>query len=291
MKVGRLLSWRFRLAFASHRGRGGSRRITLLFLGTGVGVSFFFGAWAWFHTALQSDFSPLVPLAVAGAVHATFLFSLLRDTGAALGYLFVSPEMPLLLATPARPRSLLFWKGLEAVGDALAFPATLVLPILFGFGAASGAPPLYYVAAVLGLLLLLSFTVSLGFLIALVVAPLVPVGRVRQWIRGASGVVYLIIWIGLGWLSAGNGRAVSRVFEQGKLPTTWSGHPPAWPSTWVGQVLMDLARGGATTEPIVYLGITALTLLGASWFAARLYPRAWQRAQELNRKARRYARW
>jgi hypothetical protein len=284
-----LLAWRVRLATASLRGRGGRRRALQLLVSAWVAAMFLIGATVWFRNALGDPaLEPYAAAAVFGALHAAFLLSLVRDMGAAIGHLFQAPDVPLLLSAPVRPRPLVLLRAGEALADAGSFPAPLLAPILWGYGIALGAPWIYYVAVPLVMAGLLCFSVLLGFLVSLYLAPRVPVGRARSWIRGTTALLYLAIWIGLTWWNVvGARRLETMAGGLGRAAQAWSaGGPAAWiPSAWAARLLLNLAAGNSIVLPLGLLGAGGAVLAALLAAVAPRYPECWQRAQELAQKA------
>jgi len=284
MVLPQLLRWRARLAVAALRGRGGRRRVLQVLVSAWVAAMFLIGSTVWFRAALaDSSLAAYAAAAVFGALHAAFLLSLVRDMGAAIGHLFQAADVPLLLSAPVRARPLVLLRAGEALADAAQFPAPLLAPILWGYGIASSAPWIYYVAVPLVMAGLLAFSVVLGFLISLFLAPRVPVGRARSWIRGATALLYLSIWIGLTWWNVSGARHLEATAGGlGHAALGWSaGGPAAWiPSAWAARFLIALAGEQSIVAPLGLLlaGGTALATLLA--LVAPRYPEAWQRAQE-----------
>jgi hypothetical protein len=288
MTTSSLLGWRLRLALASLRGKGGRRRAVQLLVTSWVAAMFMLGSSLGFREmARDSSLAPLASVAVFGVLHAAFLLSLFRDTGAAIGHLFLAPDVPLLLSMPIRVRPLLLLRALEAVADAFSFPATLLVPILWGYGIAVAAPWTYYAAVPAVMVCLLCITVGLGFLVSLAIAPVVPVGRVRSWIRGVSAAIYLFIWMGLAWWNVTGARHPESL-PAGLGPDTasWAAHGPiAWtPSAWAARLLLQLAGRQSILVPLLVLSGTILIVASLLAWAAPRYPVSWQKAQELARK-------
>jgi hypothetical protein len=285
----KLLAWRVRLAAASLRGRGGKRRVVQLVAATGVAAIFLSGATVWFRGALGDPaLAPYAQAAVFGVLHAALLLSLVRDMGAAIGHLFQAPDVPLLLAAPVKPRALVFLRASEALADAGSFPAPLLAPILWGYGIAMGATWIYYAAVPLVMTALLSISVLLGFLVSLFLAPVVPVGRARSWIRAVSAVLYLAIWIGITWWNvSGAHRLAQMAGGLGRAAQSWSaGGLAAWiPSAWAARLLLNLAAGDSIAAPLATLLATVGALAIVLAALAPRYPESWQKAQELARRA------
>ena len=285
----RLVAWRLRIAVAALRGKGGRRRVVQILVTTWVAAMFLLGSSLWFRTAARDDtLAPLGAVAVFGALHAAFLLSLFRDMGAAIGHLFLAPDVPLLLTMPLRVRPLVLLRALEAVSDAFSFPATLLVPILWGYGVAMNAPWIYYAAVPLVMLCLLCLTVGLGFLVALAIAPVVPVARVRSWIRGVSAAIYLSIWMALAWWNVTGARhPESLPSGLGQATSAWAAQGPiAWmPSAWAARLLLAIADRQSIVPPLLVLaGAIVIVAALLAWAAAR-YPESWQKSQELARKA------
>lgn len=280
-----LVRWRWRLGRAAWRGGERRARRLELIVGVAVGGSVFWLALLWTQALLRSpETAAWAPMMGIGILHAAFLLSLLRDTAAALGHLFLSSDVPLLLAAPVGPRALVGLKGAEALADAAAFPATVALPVLLAYGLAARAPLVYFFAAPVTLLLLLCLTVGAGFLLALLLAPLVPAGRVRSWLRLAVAAFSLAAWLALVWWNASPGveRWATIAGQTGGL--LMAGPMAALPSGWAGATLVALAARASPAVPLARLLVAVLLALLAVGLAAGTFPLAWQRAQEVGRR-------
>jgi hypothetical protein len=281
-----LLGWRLRLAVMSWRGRGRRRRIISLSIGFVLASALFLVTRAMFvELTADPNVASIAPLAVTAALHATFLFSLLRDTAGAMGHLFLSRDGGFLLSSPLGPGQVLTVKGLEAVADAIPAPAGTALPIVLAYGSAVNAGPEFFLSVPLVFLLLLLLTVETGFLLAFAVAPIAPPGRLRHLLSVASTLLFLACWLVLLWLA----RSPDVGFlDQLAGPDAW---PRAQallvglPSTWAAGELIGIAGGASPPGAgLIRLALVGTALAVALVFLSRGYPRIWQMAQEARRR-------
>jgi hypothetical protein len=282
----RFLIWRLRLAVSSWRGRGRRRRVIALSIGTALSAGLFFVARAMFRE-LNADagVAHVAPLAVTAALHATFLFSLLRDTGGAMGHLFLSKDAGFLLASPLSPARVLSLKMVEAVADAVPAPVGTALPIILAYGAAVGAGPGFFLLVPAVFILLLMLTVEIGFLLAFLLAPLAPPGRLRHLLSASSTLLFLLCWLLLLWLARAPDTGL---FDGLAGADSWLRMQEllgAVPSTWAAGELVGVAGGtsigGTGLLRLVFLVglLTSAVLL----FSPR-YPALWQMAQVARRR-------
>jgi ABC-2 type transport system permease protein len=222
------------------------------------------------------------------------------------GSLFTSAETAFLLSKPAAADQVFAYKFQGAVGFSSWAFLLLGGPVLIAFGVVGQAPWYFYVFLPLFFLGFILLPGSVGAVLCLLVVNYVPRRRKQVLL-----VVVVLVLAGLGWWvyhlvqaarpAAGGGReAVTRLLEQfdfargGLLPSHWvslglrkaASRQPVGP--WLS-ALAGWARGGFRDEmpdhPLRaaawYLALVwsngLMAYLLASWLAARLYRRGFNR--------------
>jgi ABC-2 type transport system permease protein len=108
------------------------------------------------------------------------LILLLSSFGVALGSLFLSSDLELLMAAPVDRRAVFVSKVLDGMGWYYTLTAVLALPALLFYGSTLGYGPLYYVLATLTVLGAPLLPASLGAVLVMIVARFAPARRVRE---------------------------------------------------------------------------------------------------------------
>ena len=109
--------------------------------------------------------------------------------------LFLTAETEFLFANPILPRWTFFTKVFESVGFSAWATMVLGVPVLFAFGRARSAPPLFYFEAVATLALFLAFCGLVGSSLMLVLLEVV-----RRWTWRRLVVLGLLLIVLPGWL-------------------------------------------------------------------------------------------
>jgi len=206
-----------------------------------------------------------------------FLVYLLTDIviafGQALGDLYASRDMPLLLALPVRIPALVAAKFVLGVLQNELYIVVFVLPFVLGYLGALNAPWIAYPAMIVGITVfpaILYATLVVVTILALRVVP-ARVAKEGLWLVGA--VVPTCFWIAMFY-------RVSHI--AGDVTTMSLPPPPSWlPSTWLGWALSafgGVGSGGASAG----LGWTALLVFEtfaicppALWLVSRSFARGW----------------
>jgi ABC-2 type transport system permease protein len=108
------------------------------------------------------------------------LILLLSSFGLALGSLFLSSDLELLMSAPVDRRAVFLSKILDGMGTNYGILAVTALPALIAYGIGLGYGPLYYLFAVLAVIGTPLLPAALGALLVLVVARFAPARRVRE---------------------------------------------------------------------------------------------------------------
>jgi ABC-2 type transport system permease protein len=105
---------------------------------------------------------------------------LLSSFGLALGSLFLSSDLELLMSAPVDRRAVFLSKILDGMGTNYGILAVTALPALVAYGIGIGYGPLYYLFAIIAVIGTPLLPAALGALLVLVVARFAPARRVRE---------------------------------------------------------------------------------------------------------------
>ncbi len=243
----------------------------------------------------QYGFEPLIPGLI---LTATTLILLLNSFGVALGSLFLSNDLELLMAAPVSRRAVLISKILDGMTTYFALTIVLAGPALvtYGFGLEYG--PLYYIFMVLSLLAVPLLPAAIGSLAVMVIARFAPARRVREAMGLAAalfGVTCSVLSNTSRFWASSNNIDIDRTSINGLLdivhqianlpiPSMLAGHGLVAAGTWnIGLALIDLS-----SFILIAVGSFAITI----WLADTLYAAGWLRMQSsgsANRSAKRVA--
>ena len=209
-----------------------------------------------------------------------FLIYLFTDVliafGQALGDLYLSRDMPILIAMPLRIPSIVAAKFVLGVAQNEVYAVVFLLPFaagyLLGMGAAWWTIPVAFAA-----ILVFPATLYAALVVATIaVLRIVPAKAAKEglWLIGAS--VPTVFW----FLSFYKVAHITGDVASMRLPST-----PGWlPSTWIGEALSRLGAGddAAAFAWLALLGIaTFLAAPIALVVVARTFERGWSGATTL----------
>ena len=269
------------------------KRIQLLiFTGTWVWIIYWFTGvmWTAFSTlkSLPAYASALEQL--PSSVFLGFLFLLvLSGATVALSAFFLSGELEYLLTTPI-PRTTVFnFRLLETALLNGTYLLIFGLPTAIALGLVFSASPLYYVLALVVLLVFLVLTTDLGVLVTLAIVRVLPPRRAREILSALLGLLFLAFWFGSSAIRERFFDPTSPHFDAARLEAVKNaGHylsSSFLPSSWVGQILLTTARGKVSPAlaPLLALLVAAFAF---HWITARLADSIWARgATVVQRKA------
>ncbi len=206
-----------------------------------------------------------------------FLVYLLTDIviafGQALGDLYASRDMPLLLALPVRVPALVAAKFVLGVIQNEVYILVFVLPFVLGYLGALGASWVAYPAMILGITVFPAILYAALVVVTIAALRIVPARLAKEglWLVGA--IVPTCFWIAMFYRVA---------HISGDVTTMSLPPPPSWlPSTWLGWSLS--AFGGVGTGGVwAGMGWTALLVFEtfavcppALWLVSRSFARGW----------------
>jgi hypothetical protein len=235
----------------------------LIYMGTYVGTRALYAAGA----------TGLLATVPAWAFLVYLLTDIVIAFGQALGDLYASRDMPLLLALPVRIPALVAAKFVLGVIQNELYIFVFVLPFVLGYLAALEAPWIAYPAMIVGITVFPAILYAALVVVTILALRIVPARLAKEglWLVGA--IVPTCFWIAMFYRVSHIGGDVSTM----SLPP-----PPSWlPSTWLGWALSafsGVGTGGATAG----LGWTALLVFEtfaicppALWLVSRSFARGW----------------
>jgi hypothetical protein len=290
-----ILGWRTG-AFSrrgSTSGRSNRSAIPLLLIG-GI-VLILLGAGAGSGMGIAARFLGLGALASLLDWESLLIFALLFMTAipSVLRAYTEQSDLRLLLTTPASPiavfaaRFCIAIMGNEFLIGCLALPATISLGVVLHMA------PLYYVLAVILVLLLPVLPVGLATVVVFLLLRVIPAARARNLttiLASFSGIAFYIVsrFLFFGSFSATGATAEPRILT---LPTyNWF----AWlPMNWAANALLAAVRpawGSAIAVTVLTLALSVAIIGIVVWSAEHLFGVGWLNYQETpRRRARRNA--
>lgn len=207
----------------------------------------------------------------------------------AVGTLYASEELPLLLTLPIAPERVFALKVAEVFASSALLPAALTLPVLVGLGLERAAPAAYYPAALLALVALYALPVALGSVAALVLVRVAPAGRVTEVATAANVVLAAGLVAGLRALRPERLTALSPEEFEGVLAGFARLDAGAWPPAWASRATWAALDGRLDASLSVLAACAVGSLVLVSRLAAHAYRVGWIRVLDTGR-ARRDAR-
>lgn len=201
----------------------------------------------------------------------------------AVAVLYTSEDLPLHLTLPQKASRVFLFKVGEVFVTTALLPMLLVLPVLFAYGAHYGAPPIFFLGAVLLMLALFAFPVVLGVGLALPLVRFAPAGRAREWAAALGAVLGGLLIFLLRALrpevllqtNFANPEELDRFLQTFRDPTA-----PFLPSALAQQALKGLVRGEIEAQFWLLLTLSGGLLLLAGLVAGYAYQQGWVRALE-----------
>lgn len=213
-----------------------------------------------------------------------FLIYLFTDIfiafGQALGDLYMSADMPLLLVMPLRTSSIVVAKFVAGVVQNEMYVAAILAPFVIGFFAGTHAPLWAYPVALLAVAVFPAMLYAVLACVTILALRYIPGRHAKEtlWILGA--VVPTIFWV----------ASFSGISEaSGDLASIHLPPLPNWlPSTWTGNVVAFLAQ----REPLPAFGWLLCLLFAAVVvcpaalaFISRSFERGWSESLMVPKRA------
>lgn len=134
----------------------------------------------------ESGLESVIPGLILTAVA---LFLLIGSFGTALGSLFLSSDLDLLMTAPVDRKAVFISKILNGTAWNYVLVFALAVPALLMYGIGIGYGPLYYVLAIIAVLGTPLLPAALGAMLVLLVARFAPARRVRE-VLGLMGALF-----------------------------------------------------------------------------------------------------
>lgn len=227
-----------------------------------------------------AEFDPVGPLSIL--LSSLFLMLFLASSISAIGSLFLSNDLDLLLSSPISKHQFILGKTLE-VGFSTGWMLLIFgLPSLFAFGQLYQPGILFFIVASTLCITFLTFAVVLGVFCALLFGTLLPPQRSR--------VLFLLLFIGslaLFFGSLNSPAIATQNVATGVLPSglmqmgavvssSWS------PSFYCSRAIIDLGAGHyktATVTLLFLIGVITATWLMLSVLCSLCYEHAYSRVR------------
>ena len=198
---------------------------------------------------------------------------LLSSVTFALGALYLATDLDLLLITPAPMRAVFLARFTEGLLPTYLLLFVLLLPSLVGYGMALQYAWPYFVMLPLVLLVLPLLPMSIGVLLTMTLARIIPPRRLRELMAVLGGILGLAVYIGSQTISRSRRFATAETTERLLRLDI-----PALPTSWASQLLGAAGRGdseGALRYGLPYalvtIGLFAFTMV----LTERLYYGGW----------------
>ncbi|HVF98429.1 MAG TPA: hypothetical protein VND68_01215 [Chloroflexia bacterium] len=283
-----LLALRWQIGWNSFKGRKTSTQVFsvlggfvlfLFFASVSAGAGLLAGALL--RRFPNAELEPVIPSLILTGVA---LFLLIGSFGTALGSLFLSSDLDLLMTAPVDRKAVFVSKILNGMVWNYMLVFALAVPALITYGLGLGYGPAYYVLALITLLGTPLLPAALGAILVLLVARFAPARRVRE-VLGLMGALFGISCALIGqtsrfWLRSftETGSTGTEQFLEGLRGII------AWPIPpfMAGRGLEAAGRGdivGALANLSVFLLLTFGVFALCVWAADFLYATGWVRMQ------------
>jgi hypothetical protein len=206
-----------------------------------------------------------------------FLIYLFTDIliafGQALGDLYISRDMPILLSMPLRIPNIIIAKFTLGVAQNEVYCAIFLLPFALGYLLGVGAPIWTFLVAAAAIAVFPATLYAALIVVTIVALRLIPprIAKEGLWLIGAS--VPTVFW----FLSFYRVAHLTGRITTMRLPAT-----PDWlPSTWVGNAITMLGSGdiqGAFSWITVLALVTFIACPAAMVFVSRSFAAGWSAA-------------
>jgi len=240
----------------------------------GIGAAVFaalFGGAYWLTARLLSyeEFGDFLLRLGLSWLFVTFLaFLAFSGVVTSLSTFFLADDLRLLLASPVAARRLYLARFTRTVVQASWMVVVFLTPVLLGIGAARGAPPLYYLTAVLVVAPFSAIPVAVGAAVTLLIVNVFPARRARDVLM-LTGLIFAVCLI-----LVFRFIQPERLLRVESLPdiadffaTLQSPITPLLPSFWAGESLFAGLHGGIDMLHASALWTTAMAftvMLGAA---------------------------
>ena len=213
-----------------------------------------------------------------------FLMLTVSNIITSLSTYFLSEDTRLILSVPVSTEKVYLSKYLITLGHSSWMVLLFGIPVFMAYGAVYGAPIIYYLWAVVILLVFLLIPGGIGVMISILLVNLVPAKRAR----GALVVLFILflaaLYLFFRFLQPEKLVNPERFLElvdyltMLRLPTS-----PFLPSHWATRSLFPLLKGRFDDSMFYFLLLLStglMSVLAGSWISRLLYYRGWSRSYE-----------
>lgn len=196
--------------------------------------------WAIVHINANPNLLFLPPRYPLGMILALLFFMLcISGMAIAIGSLFHSQDLDLILATPLKQITFFKNKLLYIVVNSSWMPLIFIVPLFLAFGQAYDAPPSYYFLSTLILIPYFFIAASLACIVSLLAGRYIPASRSREVlilvVIACLIIVYMLVdLVSLGFAGAQDNTTITRLVSFLSLADiSWM------PSHWVAVCMQD----------------------------------------------------
>ncbi|NNJ12881.1 hypothetical protein EKD04_021370 [Chloroflexales bacterium ZM16-3] len=223
---------------------------------------------------MPTDFTPYLAALPGVVLLGALLLLVLSSFSGLLSSLYLSGDMDMLLVAPVPMRAVFVVKFFGGLIGQYALLIALLGPVLLGYGRGMGYGPLYFICAVLSLLLLPLLPAGIGALLVMAVVRVLPARRAREIVSVIGGLIGIAFYV----ISQFAREVAPVVTGPGSLQALLASNFPLLPSAWAGRALVAAGTGDALSL-IVFGGLFVVTsvgaFLGCMLLAERLYYDGW----------------
>lgn len=226
--------------------------ILILALFTAYGI-FYGTGWGLKQIRELSDLaylSPFIPLSIVLlALHAMLFLTAFMN---ALGSLYLSQDLSLILSKPVGPTRFFISKFIDILLSSAWMPLIFILPFLFAYGVSYGAGEGYYLLSLLLLVPYFSVPVLISIIISVLFAAFIPARRTRELIFVFIISLLFMVYSLTELLSLGL-QHKDNIIELFRILTVISFPQEHWlPSHWVAKIL-SLYLEGSSALSVSYI--------------------------------------
>lgn len=239
----------------------------------------FFGTFGGVRVLAAAQAVGLIASIPAWAFLVYLITDILIAFGQALGDLYLSRDMPILLAMPVRIPSIITAKFVLGVVQNEMYVAVFLLPFVLGYLLAVRAPWWSIPVALAGVGIFPATLYAALVVLTILALRVIPARAAKEalWLAGAS--VPTLFWFA-------SFAKLSHL--SGTLPALRLPSPPDWlPSTWMGEAVADLGRGELGTAlrwMAVLFAVTFVACPVSLAIVARGFERGWSNASISGRR-------
>ena len=280
----RFLAMKNRMASGQRRGRMLARLGYAM-----VGLAFWAGLFALFYRVLKyfknvEVFGDLLAFKLLAMSLITF-FSLLIFSGilTALSKYYLSRDLPLVHSLPVPAEKIFLARWLETSVDSSWMVIAYSLPLFLSYGVVYKAGALFYTTLLLNILPFCLIATTLSILLVLVLAPILPAGRMRSLSLVLGVLIFLILLISFRLMRPekfANPESFATLLVYFK--DMEMANDPYLPTTWFFDVIRS-ALSGAAGKAFFHTALSwsfcGSLLYLTTWIAGPLYLRGFSRTQ------------